>query len=245
MSISERVVSYFLEGVAYCLSFVSILIYTIRINRETQFKILTGFLFLVTVIAVKISVRKGVSNSLLYSYIYLLNSVGWSLFFFFTFKDPVRKAISLVPGLITLIYFIQKVVLSEFDRVFDSIGYVICSTGIVLLLFLYFQYLLANVKSERPSMNFNFWLSCSQLVYNLGAFAIFLTYNHFTLRILDDYTPEKRSILTSLWGVHNLLLFLSSIIILIALVWISRNRLPKNNILQNKLAEGTPMIKPN
>lgn len=224
MSISERFVSYFLEGIAYCISFISILVYTIKIDKKTRFRVLNGFLFFVTLAAVKISVHKGVSNSLLYSYIYLLNSLGWCLFFFFLFKDAVRKTISLIPALITASYFFYKVVLSEFDRIFDSVGYVICSIGIVLILFTYFQYLLGNVKSDKLSLNFDFWLACSQLIYHLGAFAIFLTYNHFTIKILDEYTLENRDILTSLWGVHNSLLFLSSLIVLIGVIWISQKK---------------------
>jgi hypothetical protein len=88
---------------------------------------------------------------------------------------------------------------------------------------MFMHQILANVSEESLSMNFDFWFVSSLLIYNLGAFIIFLTFGYLTRKILpaELYSFENRDLVTAVWGVHNVLLFLSSLLTLASAVWIS------------------------
>jgi hypothetical protein len=103
-------------------------------------------------------------------------------------------------------------------------GYVVVSICLILLAFVYFHQLLTHVNEESLVFNLDFWFVCSLLVYHLGAFGIFLTYNNLTKKILpsEHYSYENRVILTLLWEAHNVLLFITNLIIWIAVIWILR-----------------------
>lgn len=162
-------------------------------------------------------------NLFLYNFLYLLTGVSLGIFFFVTLNSKFKKKIALVSTSTTLIYYITSNLYSGFDQLFDSLGYVVSSSGVVILIFLYFHQLMENVTEEPLSLNFDFWYSATQLAYHLGAFTIFLTYGYFTYKVLpiESYTKENRAILTYLWIVHNALLFLVSLLVLCGSVWIS------------------------
>jgi hypothetical protein len=129
---------------------------------------------------------------------------------------------AVVIGAITTLYFLYKNLILEFDLIFDSIGQAISSMGIVLLIFIYLHQTLSVIRSGSLTQNFDFWISSAQLIYHLGAFGIFLTFNHFTNKIFntENYSSENRQILSSLWGVHNVLLFLASLLTWVGVFWI-------------------------
>jgi len=112
------------------------------------------------------------------------------------------------------------------DVFFPSMGFIIVSSGIIVLVFLYLHQLFSKIAGDGLSGNFDFWFICSQLIYQLGSFFIFLTYNYLTQKILpnESYTYENRSLLASLWGVHNVLLFLGSLITCFGVAWIYRKK---------------------
>jgi hypothetical protein len=77
--------------------------------------------------------------------------------------------------------------------IFDSTAYVLLSSGIVIMAFMFMHQVLTHVTEEVLSMNFDFWFICSQLVYFLGAFAIFLTYNYLTQKIIEGFYSWENS----------------------------------------------------
>jgi hypothetical protein len=101
-------------------------------------------------------------------------------------------------------------------------GFVILSVGVVLMSFLFMHQILTNVTEEPLSWNFDFWFVASQLFYHLGSFFVFLTYGYLTrkLQISNDYSIENRVYLSQLWLGHNVLLFLSALVIAGSLLWI-------------------------
>jgi len=148
--------------------------------------------------------------------------VGWGLYFRFLFASQAKRVVAILTLIVIFTYYIITNIILPPPSIFDSVGYVITSFGLLLLIFLFYHQKMNNVREDPLSLNFDFWLSSALLIYCLGAFGIFLTYNHFINKILptEHFTFENREILTYLWGVHNVLLFLASLLVCLGVFWI-------------------------
>jgi hypothetical protein len=95
-----------------------------------------------------------------------------------------------------------------------------------VMIFMYIHELLANVSEHPLLFSFDFWFVSAQIIYYLGSFIIFLSFNYLTKKILPTelYSHENRAILTKLWGVHNVLLFLGSLLTTGGAAWISSRK---------------------
>ncbi len=225
----QFIFSYLLEPFSYSLYFSALLAYLRIGNNKPKHKILIIYYFLGFTLLVIIVFTK--YNSYLYGYLYLLIGISFSLYFFFLFESQKRRWLTLILGVATFLYYLIEWYLMGVEKLFPSIGFVITSTGIILMIFAYFIHLITHVNEESILRNFDFWFMCSQLIYHLGAFGIFLTYNKLTSNILptEHYSDENRALLTYLWGAHNVLLFMGSLITWFGVLWIiyqnkSRNR---------------------
>jgi hypothetical protein len=226
MHFLERLIAYWLEGIAAVVTFLGVAFYCWKVSSHKRYKIVAFLLGAVAIFAIQISINTGVTNSLQYSCIYLLNTLCWTSFYYSVLNGTLKRRLAVGIALVTLLYFVYKNVILDFDLIFDSVGQVISSLGIVLLVLIFFRQTLSEVKTDSLTQNFDFWLSSAQLIYHLGAFGIFLTFDHFTSKILNPefYTAENRQILTSLWGVHNVLLFLASLLTWVGVLWIVYRR---------------------
>lgn len=169
-------------------------------------------------------------NTHFYNLLYPLTSLTLGYYFYELLQTQLKKAVALASGLVAILYYFSNSFFFSAETLFDSIGHVISSLGVVLLIFMFFHQVMTNVKEEPLSHNFDFWFVCVQLFYHLGAFAIFLSYNYFTRKVLsvEFYSNENRSILTYLWVVHNVLLFLGALTTAFAIVWIYRRKSPSS-----------------
>lgn len=159
-------------------------------------------------------------NTHLYNVLYVLTSLAMAYYYSALLTSTWKRGITVLVGGVTLTYFAANILLGN-DKLFDSNGYVITSTGVVLLIFLYLHQIFSNITEEQLSLKFDFWFVCSQLIYHLGAFGIFLTYHRLTEKVIDaNYLHENRLILTYLWGIHNVLLFLGALLTCSGLIWI-------------------------
>lgn len=170
--------------------------------------------------------KKGSVNIHLYSLIYLVMGIGWGLYFRSLFASKTKRIVAALTVWVTFTYYLITNIILPPPITFDSLGYVITTTGLLLLIFLFYHELMNNIKEDPLSLNFDFWISSGLLIYCLGAFGIFLTYSHFTNQILpiQYFTFENREILTYLWGVHNVLLFLAGLLTLVGVLWIVYRR---------------------
>jgi hypothetical protein len=75
-------------------------------------------------------------------------------------------------------------------------------------------------------LNFDFWFVSSQFFYYLGSFFIFLTYGYLTKKLISspEYSKQNIFYIRQLWVAHNVLLFLSALVIAGSLLWISFRR---------------------
>lgn len=218
---------YFLADIIEPLSFllfgVAFLFYTLKVNRDIRFKTLVVYYLVGTVLLTGMVLTN--LNTHFYNLLYPLTSVFLSHYFYTLFQTRLKKTVAVIAGLISLVYYSFHID----TPYFDSIGYVIASTGMVVLIFLYLHQVLNNVTEEPLSLNVDFWFVCVQLAYHLGAFAIFLSYNYFTEQYMaQGKSSEIGTILTYLWIVHNVLLFLGALIISLGIAWIYRRKSPSS-----------------
>lgn len=168
---------------------------------------------------------------------YLITSVCLGYFFYAILQSKVKKGIAVATGVVTIIYYLFSDTTVNNIQLFDSIGHVISSSGIVLFIFLFLHQVMTNVNEEPLSHNFDFWYVCSLLIYHLGSFAIFLSYNYFTRKVLpaENYSDENRTILSYLWVGHNVLLLLGALLTSVGTGWIfykKKSQLPRQMVNQ-------------
>jgi hypothetical protein len=219
-------IAYILEPVSYFLSGI-FLAYYAGMDKSLRIKLLSSYYFLSAFLMVKASIE-GVadsSNIEIYNLICLLTSIVIGFYFHASFVGRFKKAVAIFICLVNVGYYVVNNLIFPGRPLFDSTAHVLLSSGIVIMAFMFMHQVLTNVTEEVLLTNFDFWFVCSQLVYFLGAFAIFLTYNYLTQKIIEGfYSQENRILLTNLWSLHNILLFLSSIITSSGIVWIAYRR---------------------
>ena len=162
----------------------------------------------------------GATNIHLYSLSCVLTAFCISAYFYYVLNRHWQKVTVIIGCIINGAYYIFNNIIRETPGVFDSLAYVIMSSTIVTLIFMFMYQLLNEVKEEPLSLNFDFWFVSAQLFYFLGSFAIFLTYGYLTTQSLSNNVIRNQA-LTWLWGFHNVLLFLSALITTASIVWIS------------------------
>lgn len=163
----------------------------------------------------------GTSNIEFYNLWNLMTVIALSLYYSFVIKKTLTKRIIAVICVVQTFYFVIINVRPSPEILFDSNGQVLLSVGILVMVFFYMAQLLQNVNEDPLSLNFDFWFSSAQLIYYLATFLIFLTFRYLTKKVIDgDYLDQDRELLTKLWAVHNVILFLSSSIIAGSTLWI-------------------------
>jgi hypothetical protein len=213
-----------LEPISFFIFSIATAFFCWKKPEKFQYKVLAGYYFVAMVLAIKaILINTEVSNIGLYDLLFLLTSICMGTYFYSILILPWKRFVAIGICFVEAIYFILNNILLSGSTLFDSAGYVILSIGIVIMIFMFMHQILTNVTDESLLLNFDFWFVSAQLVYRLGAFIIFLTFNYLTRKILpaENYSSENRAILTKLWGVHNVLLFLSSLLTLGSVAWIS------------------------
>ena len=216
-------ISFLLEPLSLLLYLTAISLLYFKFDRSFRNRVLIGYYLVISILMAK---TFRIPNIQIYNILYIFTSLALGYYFYSLLRVRKIRFIIAILSLMPLVYYITNNTVFEGEVVFDSIGYVISSTGVLIMVFLYLRYILANVNEKPLILNFDFWFICSQLIYHLGAFGIFLTYSYFTKKILPSgyYSPENRLILTYLWGVHNVLLFLSSLITCTGILWIAYSR---------------------
>lgn len=222
------VITSFLMEPAACFLSAAFIFFHARTDRRMKTKVLYLYYFVATVLMVRSTLLgiEGKTNIEIYNLLCLLTSVGLGVYFFHTLNRRWKKAVVVFFCLAQAGYYVSFNLVQAREPTFDSVGYVLLSTGIIIMSFMYMHQVLTNVTEDPLSMNFDFWFVCSQMIYHLGAFAIFLTFDYLTRKIMpqETYSMENRILLTNLWRVHNLLLFLTALITATGIVWIAYRR---------------------
>lgn len=222
-------VSYLLEPISHFILFAA-LFYWAGKDKRGIIKILSGYYFLAGLLILKATLLldKNGTNIQSYSQLCMLTAFGLGAYFYNVLQLRWQKIIVLLMCFVNGIYYLFQNVVQPGLTVFDSLAYVILSATIVIMIFMFMHQLLSQVKEEPLAMSFDFWFVASQLIYFLGAFAIFLMYGYMTAKIIsNDVLPNGKAAMMWLWGVHNVLLFLSALLTTGGIAWISsRKKLP-------------------
>ena len=215
-------VAILLEPLSYVLFSIAFFLRT-GIEKQVKVKVLFIYYLFAAVSFGYASwlVFKNQNNNWIYNLLYLPAVVAICYYFHETFYSRRNKTLVKFFIVLNFIYFVVRMVLFGKLVVIDSFGYSLLSISVSFLSFAYFYQLLRNVNEYKVWTNFDFWLISSYLLYFLGSFFIFLLYAS-----LPYNTYEQRILLSVLWGVHNVLLFLSSVVTLVSSLWITyRNKL--------------------
>jgi hypothetical protein len=213
----------FLEPFALLIYFVALWVYYQK-NKTPATKLLFIYYLLVTILQLFSSTIVkiiSISNIWMYDIVAVLTIVCISIYFHQLLQTSKKKKAVVTMLCVSLIYTIIRHATIEGMRLFDSIGYSIISASIALYVFMYFHQVLQNVTHFNILKDFNFWLASGYLIYFVGSFIIFVSYYYFTKKILKTYTKAERDVLTALWGLHNVLLFISALSLLIGSLWVT------------------------
>ena len=218
-----------LEPVSYALCLFFLLFY-IRKNKKVKLGLLAVYFFAATLLMLLAAYVN--PNILLYSILSLVSVVFLGLYFYNTYFLKWKKRLTIAIILVQCGYFVVSNFIFSPPAIFDSAGHVLQSIGIVIMAFLFMHQILTNVTEEPLSDNFDFWFVSTQLIYHLGAFGIFLTYGYLTKRILRSglYSLENRNLISNVWLVHNVLLFLTALLLAAGILWITFRRKSRSSL---------------
>jgi hypothetical protein len=203
---------------------VLFLIYHARSEKSVRVKILIGYYFLGCLLMIKANLlHRGENNIDDYRLMSLLTSLVMSFYFYTRLKGKWHRLTVVFFVALNVCYYIGYYFLDYNPNAFDSLGYVLTSFCIVVMVFFFMYQTLKNVTDEPLSHNFDFWFVAAQLLYHSGSFIVFLTYGYLTKKIqeADHYTDSNRYLLMNLWNGHNILLLISSLMICSAILWIT------------------------
>jgi hypothetical protein len=212
-------ITFYLEPITNFLMLLVLGAYSWRVDKRFRYRMLTGYYLVAT--ALLLQTLSPDNNIHIYNVLYMLTGLVFAIYFFAVLDGPWRNKVALALALPPVGYFLYNLSRGG-NPLFDSLGYALSSICIVVMIFLYFHQLLNNVSEAPLSRSFDFWLISGLLTYHLGSFGIFLTYNSLTQTVMagENYSNENRDLLTYLWGLHNVLLFLSAVVATIGLGWI-------------------------
>lgn len=212
----------YLEPFSYAIYLIAVIIYY-RFDRGRNGKLLCTYYGLATLLMLTASlyVRWKLENIWIYNLAALFAIVFIGIYFYHVFESRTKKnTVLTLVGLYTVYALIKNVFLREISF-FDSVGYSLVSAFIAVIVFMYFHQLLKRVSEHDILRQFNFWLASGYLIYFVGSFIIFVSYYYLTQKIINTYTKPERDLLTALWGVHNVLLFISAFSLLIGSLWLT------------------------
>lgn len=195
-----------------------------RYDKRVVIKILCGYYFtsgiLLAMAAMYSGGGKG-SNLYLYGILYLISSIALGAYFYDVLVNKFSRMLAILFCFQSTVYYVFTNIINGGLKVFDSLGYVLLAFGIVVLCALYIIQLLKHVEEAPLSTNFDFWFIASQLIYFIASFIIFLSFGYLTQKVMEapGYSGVSRT-LTWLWGLHNVLLFLSSLLTTGGVLWI-------------------------
>lgn len=145
-----------------------------------------------------------VNNNWSYNLLFFINICVSSWYFYGMLKPNTKQRVVLICWLLnTLLFGYVNIAEGRYNS-YNSYTYGVSYITIVVYSLLYLHQLLTDVGEENLLLNFDFWMVCGYLFYFLGSFIIILYY--------DDkiYTKQRGN----MWAMHNLILFICSVITL-------------------------------
>ena len=222
----------YLEPLA-CLFYLAAVLLNYTQSRQIRLLLLALFYFVSSVLFTigSFLVKEKVSNIWTYDLVAFFAAVCIGVYFYFLLNTRAKKRTVVVLVSTYLLYVLTRQLTLQGPRLFDSIGYALLSASVVTYVFMYFHQVLKNVTELNILREFNFWLASGYIIYFAGSFIIFVTYFYLTKQLMESDTvlnaPSVRAdthLLTALWGLHNVLLFVGAISLLLSSLWVNYRR---------------------
>lgn len=159
------------------------------------------------------------NNNWVYNVFYFLSIFFLSFYMYQTFTHIKSKVATLLLLLINISnFFLNNLIFKQ--QLFNSFASSISRLSLLVLIFLYFRQILSNVTEKNILLHFDFWLLSGYLIYFLGSFFIIMSWSHLSSSITHKASAAQAAQFSILWGVHNILLFISALITFIGNAWI-------------------------
>jgi hypothetical protein len=215
-----------LEPVGYFIFLLAFLIHFIKTGKRFSLAAIVFYLFSSLIMwRSAMLALDGKQNYFLYNCFLLPAAIlFFGSYFEMIMENIGRKRVVAVLFIINAALFAFRAIFLPPPHFFDSIGFATLSVSIVILSLIFFQQRLSQVSEMSIFTNFNFWVVCSYFILFSASFVVFLTYYYLTQKISANYVYKNRYMLTLLWGIPNLLLFVSSLLTLTGSLWTSYPR---------------------
>lgn len=204
------------EPVSYLL--VLIFLFIIRKKRAfiDTYWLVASFHFIGFMLLLRIAyLTEHFSNNIIYYHLLELASLIFlSLFYYKIFKQKGHKVFLII--LSVIIFILNILLIGSIDN-FNSYSSLTLGGFVVICTYIYFKEKFTHISATPIFHEFNFWFVCKFLIYYVGNFFIFLSLQYFTSKTLVIKKYDANVIVTQLWGVHNLILLFSSLLLYIAL----------------------------
>lgn len=215
----------FLEPLSYFIYLAAFLLYC-KNEGNGKTKIALFFYLFAGILLSFASVlaQMGKGNVFIYDYLLLPFSI---LFFSLYFKQILKakkQRIALVLFTVNVLSFIFRAIMNNHQVYFDSTGFALLNITVVICCFLFFSQKLNEISESSLFRDFNFWVVCSFLISFSGSFVVLLTYYYLSKKIVLSYIAPNRHLLTLLWGIPNVLLFVGSLFTLTGIIWIQYHK---------------------
>jgi hypothetical protein len=167
-------------------------------------------------------------NEWVYNVLWFLTAPFLSFYFLQILTEPAKKRsiiwLTAIVSLFFMVNFSADWISGEPEKLYSISASATCLC-ITIWCFLYYHKVLTNVSAGNILQNFDFWLVSGFLLTFLGGLFIVFTYLPLSIFVYQNSTFDGRNLLTIVWSVFNILLFLSAVVTLIVSIWInSRGR---------------------
>jgi hypothetical protein len=204
----ETFLKTFLEPFSY---FIYAVVFFLKLLNDSSYeeKVLFIYYLCATILSLVASwlvvyAPETVLNNWLYNVLYFITICVLSLYFYRVLDTTIKKNIVMFLCIGNVVLFIiYNVLLGRFFSDYNQHVYSINFLSIVIYALFYFDQLLRNVSEINILHRFSFWLISGYLLYFLGCFSIILFYT--TIPVLQR---------GYMWSLQNIILFVSSLIIL-------------------------------
>lgn len=160
-----------------------------------------------------------IPNIRYYNAICIVSFCTIAYIFFQVFNLTVYKKALVVSSVLYIFVFFILLIFWDDNMSFNSTGFSLASLLIIVYSFLYFKEKIALADVQQAFFDKTFWIVTGLFIYYFGCFFIFLTFRFLTLNgILTDLIEERKS-LGTLWGIQNIIYFLSCISVSIGILW--------------------------
>lgn len=158
-------------------------------------------------------------NIYLYTILGIISFCTLSIFVLLSLKLKNNRKLVTVFSVIYVLFFFINTTFWENNTAFNSIGFATGSIFILINCFIYFKERLLMLDLQNTEPVSNIWVFISFLFYYAGSFFIFLTYKILTQKGINTNLLEERKSLGTLWGIHNIIYFISCLIATFGLLW--------------------------